>query len=79
MADIVNSPVEIGVTTGPLPASRKVYTAPAADPTLAVPHREIDLHPSANEPALRVYDTSGPYTDPEALIDINAGLAPLPP
>ena len=62
------------VTTGPLPASRKVYTAPAADPTLAVPHREIDLHPSANEPALRVYDTSGPYSDATVAIDVEAGL-----
>ena len=60
------------VTTGPLPASRKVYTHPA--PGLAVPHREIDLHPSANEPALRVYDTSGPYSDASVAIDVEAGL-----
>lgn len=60
------------VTTGPLPASRKVYTTPA--PGLAVPHREIDLHPSANEPALRVYDTSGPYSDASVAIDVEAGL-----
>ncbi|MFN4024511.1 MAG: phosphomethylpyrimidine synthase ThiC [Hyphomonas sp.] len=60
------------VTTGPLPASRKVYTTPA--PGLAVPHREIDLHPSANEPPVRVYDTSGPYSDPEAIIDVEKGL-----
>ncbi|PKP81132.1 MAG: phosphomethylpyrimidine synthase [Alphaproteobacteria bacterium HGW-Alphaproteobacteria-18] len=62
------------VTTGPLPASRKVYTAPEADPALAVPHREIDLHPSANELPVRVYDTSGPYSDPEAIIDVEKGL-----
>jgi phosphomethylpyrimidine synthase len=60
------------VTTGPLPASRKVYTHPA--PGLAVPHREIDLHPSANEPAVRVYDTSGPYSDASVSIDVEAGL-----
>ena len=60
------------VTTGPLPASRKVYTHPA--PGLAVPHREIDLHPSANEPAVRVYDTSGPYSDASVAIDVEAGL-----
>ena len=60
------------VTTGPLPASRKVYTYPA--PGLAVPHREIDLHPSANEPAVRVYDTSGPYSDASVAIDVEAGL-----
>ncbi len=60
------------VTTGPLPASRKVYTTPA--PGLAVPHREIDLHPSANEPPVRVYDTSGPYSDATVAIDVEAGL-----
>ena len=60
------------VTTGPLPASRKVYTSPA--PGLAVPHREIDLHATANEPPVRVYDTSGPYSDPAATIDVEAGL-----
>ncbi|MBA4228060.1 MAG: phosphomethylpyrimidine synthase [Hyphomonas sp.] len=60
------------VTTGALPASRKVYTHPA--PGLAVPHREIDLHPSANEPPVRVYDTSGPYSDPSAEIDVEKGL-----
>ncbi|MDP3458749.1 MAG: phosphomethylpyrimidine synthase ThiC, partial [Hyphomonas sp.] len=61
------------VTTGPLPASRKVYTHPA--PGLAVPRREIDLHPSANEPPLPVYDTSGPYSDPAVTIDVEKGLA----
>ena len=61
------------VTTGPLPASRKVYTHPLPD--IAVPHREIDLHPSAGEPPLPVYDTSGPYTDPSVTIDVEKGLA----
>jgi phosphomethylpyrimidine synthase len=60
------------VTTGPLPASRKVYSYPA--PGLAVPHREIDLHPSANERPVRVYDTSGPYSDPSVSIDVEKGL-----
>jgi len=76
----MNTPIKPGdfipraVTTGPLPASRKVYTAPEADPSLAVPHREIDLHPSANEPAFRVYDTSGPYSDASVTINVEAGL-----
>src|SRR3546814_7244282 len=39
--------------------------------------REIDLEPSSGEPPLRVYDCSGPYTDPEARIDIMAGLPEL--
>ncbi len=63
------------VSTGPLPASRKIYTSPKGAPDLKVPHREIALHESAKEPPVRVYDPSGPYTDPEATIDVNKGLA----
>jgi phosphomethylpyrimidine synthase len=70
--DAVVSPV----TTGALPASRKVYVSGARWADLRVPLREIDLS-SADEPPLRVYDTSGPYTDPEARIDIQAGLPAL--
>jgi phosphomethylpyrimidine synthase len=62
------------VTTGPLPASTKVFTSPAGFPDLRVPFREIELHPSAMEPPVRVYDTSGPYTDPTAQIDLEKGL-----
>ncbi|WP_034388061.1 phosphomethylpyrimidine synthase ThiC [Hellea balneolensis] len=63
------------VTTGGLPSSSKVYTAPDADPTLRVPHRLVHLHPTANEPDVPVYDTSGPYTDPDVAIDVEKGLA----
>ncbi len=63
------------VTTGPLPASTKVYTHPKADPSLRVPHRSIALHPSANEPPVPVYDTSGPYSDASVTIDVEKGLA----
>ena len=62
------------VTTGPLPASTKTYTNPKADPSLRVPHRSIALHPSANEPPVPVYDTSGPYSDPSVTIDVEKGL-----
>src|SRR5690606_389756 len=71
MADI-NSHLEIGVTTGPIRGSRKIHVGP-----LRVAMREIDLEPSSGEPPVRVYDTSGPYTDPEATIDISAGLPQL--
>ena len=63
------------VTTGPLPSSRKVFTHPKADPSLSVPRRLIDLHPSANEEPVPVYDTSGPYSDPSVTIDVEKGLA----
>ena len=63
------------VTTGPLAGSRRVFTNPQAAPHLNVPHREIELHPTAMEPPVRVYDCSGPYTDPNASIDVEHGLA----
>ena len=63
------------VTTGALPSSSKVYTAPEADPTLRVPHRLVHLHPTANEPDVPVYDTSGPYSDPDVTIDVEKGLS----
>src|SRR6187551_2909196 len=62
------------VTTGPLPSSRKVYSIPESAPDLRVPIREIILSKGAGEPDLPVYDTSGPYTDPNVIIDVNAGL-----
>ena len=71
MADI-NSKLEIGVTTGPIRGSKKIHVGP-----LKVAMREISLEPGSGEPPVRVYDTSGPYTDPAASIDIAAGLAPL--
>ena len=63
------------VTTGGLPSSTKVYTAPEAAPDIRVPHRLIHLHPSANEPDVPVYDTSGPYSDDSVTIDVEKGLA----
>ena len=71
MADIP-SHLEIGVTTGPIRGSRKVHVG-----RLKVAMREIDLEPSSGEAPVRVYDTSGPYTDPAATIDIASGLQPL--
>ena len=65
------------VSTGPLPSSRKIHVPGVQHPDIRVPLREIDLAPSAGEPPVRVYDSSGPYTDPAARIDIAAGLPPL--
>jgi phosphomethylpyrimidine synthase len=76
MADI-NARTEMKVTTGPLPASRKVHVVGQQHPDIRVAMREIDLEPTAGEPPLRVYDTSGPYSDPAARIDIMAGLPKL--
>ena len=62
------------VTTGPLPASQKLYSPAPGFPDVLVPYREIALHPSSKEPPIRVYDTTGPYTDPNVAIDVHAGL-----
>ena len=63
------------VTSGPLSGSRKVYSSPEGDADLRVPFREIAL--SGGEPPFRVYDTSGPYTDEAAAIDVKRGLPHL--
>ena len=59
----------LSVTTGPIRGSRKIHVGP-----LKVAMRAIDLEPTCGEPPLNVYDCSGPYTDPNARIDIMAGL-----
>ncbi|MEM6683323.1 MAG: phosphomethylpyrimidine synthase ThiC [Pseudomonadota bacterium] len=72
-ADLENG--NFTVTNGPLPASEKIYVAGNQHPDIRVPMRNIHLHPTANEPPVTVYDTSGPYTDEAADIDIYKGLA----
>src|ERR1700730_35940 len=62
------------VTTGPIARSRKVYAVPDAAPDLRVPVREIMLTEAAGEPPVPVYDTSGPSTDHNVAIDVEAGL-----
>ena len=75
MADIDPKIARPTVTTGPIRGSRKVHVESPSG--LRVAMRAIDLDPSANEPPLTVYDTSGPYTDPAAHIDILTGLLEL--
>ena len=68
--------------TRPIPGSRKVFVE-GSRPDLRVAMREIvqtrtpTLFGGEDNPPLAVYDTSGPYTDPEARIDLAAGLPPL--
>jgi len=71
MADIP-AKTELAVTTGAIRGSKKIHVGP-----LKVAMREIHLEPGSGEAPVRVYDTSGPYTDPEARIDIMAGLPEL--
>lgn len=69
------TPVIGTIPTGERPGSRKVYAKGVMFPDLRVPFREVAVHPSAGEPPVTIYDPSGPYTDPNATIDINKGLA----
>jgi phosphomethylpyrimidine synthase len=67
---------------GPFPNSRKIYIA-GSRPDLRVPMREVQLTPAGtgggveDNPPVALYDTSGPFSDPQAAIDLRAGLAPL--
>ncbi|NRA43236.1 MAG: hypothetical protein HRU21_13150 [Pseudomonadales bacterium] len=69
----------------PFPNSHKIYVQGSRD-DIQVPMREITLTPTLiagsdpdqpayeENPAVRVYDTSGSYTDPEREIDVRKGL-----
>lgn len=80
----VDGKVLEGISRGPLPASRKVYVPGALHPDLRVPMREISQTstrhghgPDAkvtDNPPVHVYDSSGPYTDPSAQLDLRQGL-----
>ncbi|MCX8279534.1 phosphomethylpyrimidine synthase ThiC [Phyllobacterium sp. 0TCS1.6C] len=63
------------VSTGPLPASEKIYKPGKLHPSIRVPLRQIAVHPTAGEPDLPVYDSSGPFTDSNVAIDIAKGIA----
>jgi len=62
------------VTTGPLPASRKIYIPGEIHADIRVPMREISVHPTSGEPPVTVYDSSGIYTVEGADISIDQGL-----
>src|SRR5436190_450703 len=73
--------------TRPIPGSRKIHVEGSRDAphghVVRVPMREIALSQTPtlfggeDNPPVTVYDTSGPYTDPDARIDLAAGLSPL--
>tara|TARA_R110002072_G_scaffold4280_1_gene30207 strand:- start:15819 stop:17684 length:1866 start_codon:yes stop_codon:yes gene_type:complete len=71
------------LSTQPFPASKKIYIQ-GSRPDIQVSMRQIELSPTKlrndqieeNEP-VRVYDTSGPYTDPDIAIDVRKGLSPI--
>ena len=84
---------KVVISTDPIsPNSKKVYVQGTLHPAIQVPFREITLsstvggngngngngtHAENDESSILVYDTSGPYTDPKANIDIREGLNPI--
>jgi phosphomethylpyrimidine synthase len=78
------SDVQAPHSGAPLPRSRRVYVAGRFHSDVRVPMREIRLSPTRlaggrieiNEP-VRVYDTSGPWGDPDFKGDVTQGLPPL--
>ncbi len=62
------------ITREPFPASKKIYLSGKKYPFIKVPMREITL---SNDDKLRVYDTSGAYSDLSKSIDLNCGLEPI--
>lgn len=70
--------VEPSVTTGPIAGSAKAYReieAPGSGATLQVPFRRVHLSTGDH---FDLYDTSGPYTDTDTVIDLTAGLPHRP-
>ncbi|GAB3235945.1 phosphomethylpyrimidine synthase ThiC [Mycolicibacterium hippocampi] len=67
--------VDPSVTTGPIADSTKIYRSPDGLPSARVPFRRVNL---TNGEHLDLYDTSGPYTDDSAVIDLTAGLPARP-
>ena len=75
---IDSKPLPDVLSTEPFPNSRKIHVE-GSRPGVRVPMREIRLSPTrtVENPPVTVYDTSGPYTDPAAEIDLQQGLPPL--
>ena len=77
-----SAPSQNGITRNPFPSSQKVYVPGKLHPEINVAMREVLLEDTTesisgakipNQP-VTIYDTSGPYTDPQKEIDIHKGL-----
>ncbi len=72
MASMI-TPTNDAIKREPFPGSRKVYAA-GSQPSIRVPARAIALTTGEIH---TVYDTSGPFTDPDVAIDVRAGIDPV--
>jgi len=61
------------ITREPLTGSSKIYVESTYEHGVKVPMRKVSL---TNGESVTLYDTSGPYTDPDAAIDVTKGLEP---
>jgi phosphomethylpyrimidine synthase len=82
-SDLVRAAQDLSeAVTRPIPGSHKVYVQ-GSRPDLKVPMREVcqaqtpTLFGGESNPAITIYDTSGPYTDPDYSVDLAAGLPAL--
>ncbi len=83
ISEVAQDPLD-GITRRPFPKSRKVYLEGSL-PSVRVALREVCQCPTVaadgalveENPSILLYDTSGPYTDPDAEIDLHRGLPPL--
>ena len=82
------NPSELQIKYEPLPGSKKIYLSSPLDTDIKVPVREVSLSPTYDHPEqdekeatpnapVQLYDTSGPYTDPNQTINIAEGIPRL--
>ncbi len=75
-------PAQSAITRDPFPKSKKIFVDGRIH-DIRVAMREVETEdalsesPGADHFRITLYDTSGPYTDPEADIDVHKGLPPL--
>jgi phosphomethylpyrimidine synthase len=74
MADKHTPANDVLITTEPYPSSEKVSVQSQRFSNVSVTMRKVKLSNTAQEPDVVLYDTSGPYTDPNAEVDIRKGL-----
>ena len=77
-------PLSIDLSYTPLPGSHKIYRSGKIFPNLKIPFREVRQSESVgannvktSNPSQYLYDTSGPYSDPQVSTDIRQGLPGL--
>jgi len=76
------APKQDGITRNPFPNSKKIYVNGIIHPQIKVAMREIELSETVDSmtkkktpnESVTVYDTSGPYTDPNKEIDVHIGI-----